>query len=146
MGKWRETINVKDKMDFDAIVLKIHIWTISEHWRSIWQPPSRLVHSSKAWHYSTPPNLNIAAMVCFTYPHGITMEVDEDQLHHLFTILQQLHRLAGELVRAIMESENGLIPPLGFMWLVCAWQVAWDKATHTGIFSIEASYFNWSHY
>ena len=96
-------------------------------------------------HTGITPDLKIRDLVCFSYPCDVTMYVmDKGELNRLFDILQRLHRLAGDLNRAILESEDASsIPPFGFLWLVRAWQDAWDKAACTNVFTIGTLYFNW---
>ena len=94
-------------------------------------------------HTAVTPDLDIADLVCFAYPCDVTMQVNDEQLTRLFDILQSLHLLAGNLRREILESKDASIPPLGFLWLVRAWQDAWDKAACTNVFTIGTLYFNW---
>ena len=43
----------------------------------------------------------------------------------------------------MLESATNYVPPLGFLWLIRAWQNAWDVGAQTQTFSIECASFNW---
>ena len=77
-------------------------------------------------HTAITPDLDTPDLVCFTYPSDITMQVDDDRLAQLFTTLIRLHCAADTLTCAILESVNTYISPWGFLWLLRAWQTAWD--------------------
>ena len=56
-------------------------------------------------HTTITPNIDIIDLVCFTYPSDVTDHI---------------------LTRDVLESVDAYIPSLGFLWLVRAWENAWD--------------------
>ena len=82
-------------------------------------------------HTAITPDLDITDLVCFAYPSDVTMHATEEQLGQLFTTLVRLHRIVDSLTRAMLESATTYVPPLGFLWLIRAWQNAWDVGART---------------